>query len=337
MAKQLARYDNYHSLANLSAGGTEALVLFRKGLENYPTVIDVTTGKEIARFGDFFVPDAMALSPDGMTAVMGRKKLMGDPREMGYEYDFIIWDVLGNQSTTIKVDDFEIHDILWANKSQFIVLTPAYGTIYDNNGNTVIPVFEVNGRGGHDIELSHNTDRQYAVYHDKQIHLFNFEFEKRIRTIAIGEILKPRIDGRYGASFAFSLDSINVAFVTHATPHAIALWDVPSNKLVTKLWGDADITAIEWLSDGYNEEKARQYHRALLLYAEFMKSEGKSRMMLWDISAGGSTEFVRVQGEVNRIIATQDKIIVSTNGVHKDDAIITVWDSKSLPFGGMPR
>lgn len=34
MAKQIAQYD-YHSLANLSASGTEALVLFKKGREHY--------------------------------------------------------------------------------------------------------------------------------------------------------------------------------------------------------------------------------------------------------------------------------------------------------------
>ncbi|MCL4253099.1 MAG: hypothetical protein KJ043_04895, partial [Anaerolineae bacterium] len=146
MAKQIAKYD-YHSLANLSAGGTEALVLFKKGLEHYPTVIDVTTGKEIARFGDYFVPEAMALSPDGMTAVLGRKRLMGDPREMGYEYDFIIWDVLGKQSTTIKVD-FDIHGLLWLDNAQFAVLTRANITIYNTKGE-VIRVHEVTKRGSH--------------------------------------------------------------------------------------------------------------------------------------------------------------------------------------------
>lgn len=332
MAKQLARYDNYHSLANLSAGGTEALVLVRKGLENYPTVIDIETGKEIARFGDFVVPDAMALSPDGMTAVLGRHRLTGDPREMGYEYDFIIWDVLGKQSTTIKAD-FDINGLLWLDNSQFAVLTRANITIYNTKGE-VIRTHEVTKRGHHH-SLTRHADF-IAVYGDKEIHLLdsNWELQKILR---IGDILKTRPTGTFVSPFSLAHDDMNVALIADKEKHVIWLWDVPSNKLVTKLHGGADITAIEWLSDGYNEEKARQYHRALLLYAEFIKYEGKSRIILWDISAGGSTEFVRVQGEVNRIIVTQDKIIVSTNGVHKDDAIITVWDSKSLPFGGMPR
>jgi len=332
MAKQLARYDNYHSLANLSAGGTEALVLFRKGLEHYPAVIDVTTGVETARFGDYFVPDAMALSPDGMTGVLGRKKLMGDPREMGYEYDFIIWDVLGNQSTTIKVD-FDINGLMWLDNSQFALLTRADIIIYNTKG-AVIKVHEVTKRGHH-----HGITRHadfIAVYGDKEIHLLDYVWERQ-KILRIGEILKTRPAGTFVSPFSLAHDDMNVALITNTEKHAIWLWDVPSNKLLTKALGNADITAIEWLSDGYNEEKARQYYRALLLYAEFMKYEGKSRIMLWDISTGGSTEFVRVQGEVNRMIATQDKIIISTNGVHKEDATITVWDAKSLPLGGMPR
>lgn len=335
MAKQIGRYDNYHSLANLSADGTEALMLFRtglNGLHHYPAVIDVNTGAEIARFGDFFVPDAMALSPDGMTAVMGRKKLMGDPREMGYEYDFIIWDVLGNQSTTVKVD-FDIDDLLWLDNTQFAVLTRANITIYNTKGE-VIRVHEVTKRGFH-YSITRHADF-IAVYGDKEIYLLDSNWDRQ-KILRIGEILKARPTGTFVSPFLLAHDDMNVALITDKEKHVIWLWDVPSNKLLTKLHGGADITAIAWLSDGYSEEKARQYHRALLLYAEFMKSEGKSRIMLWDSSAGGSTEFVRVQGEVNRMIATQDKIIVSTHGVHKDDATITVWDAKSLPFGGMPR
>lgn len=331
MAKCIATYNDYHSLANLSASGTEALVLFKKGLEHYPAVIDVTTGAEIARFGDYFVPEAMALSPDGMTAVLGRKKLMGDPREMGYEYDFVIWDVLGNQSTTIKVD-FDINGLLWLDNAQFAVLTRADITIYNAKG-AVIRVHEVTKRGHH-TSITRHADF-IAVYGDKEIYLLDSVWERQ-KILRIGEILKTRPAGTFVSPFSLAHDDMNVALITNTEKHAIWLWDVPSNKLITKALG-ADITAIEWLSDGYNEEKARQNYRSLLLYAEFMKSEGKSRIMLWDISAGGSTEFVRVQGEVNRMIATQDKIIISTNGVHKDDAIITVWDAKNLPLGGMPR
>ena len=332
MAKCIATYNDYHSLANLSASGTEALVLFKKGLENYPAVIDVTTGAEIARFGDYVVPDAMALSPDGMTAVLGRKKLMGDPRDMGYEYDFVIWDVLGKQSTTIKVD-FDINGLLWLDNTQFAVLTRADITIYNTKG-VVIKVHEVTKRGSHH-SITHHADF-IAVYGDKEIYLLDSVWERQ-KILRIGEILKTRPAGTFVSPFLLAHDDMNVALITNTEKHAIWLWDVPSNKLLTKALGNADITAIEWLSDGYNEEKARQNYRALLLYAEFMKYEGKSRIMLWDISAGGSTEFVRVQGEVNRMIATQDKIIISTNGVHKEDATITVWDAKSLPLGGMPR
>lgn len=332
MAKQIGRYDNYHSLANLSTSGTEALVLFKKDMKHYPTVIDVETGKEIARFGDYFVPEAMALSPDGMTAVLGRKRLMGDPREMGYEYDFIIWDVLHNKSNPIKVD-FDIHGLFWLDNSQFAVLTRANITIYNTEG-AVIKVHEVTKRGHH-TSITRHADF-IAVYGDKEIHLLDSAWERQ-KILRIGDILKVRPTGTFVSPFALAHDDMNVALITDKEKHAIWLWDIPSNKLITKALGNAEITAIEWLSDGYNEEKARQYYVASLLYAEFMKSEGKSRIMLWDISAGGSTEFVRVQGEVNRMIATQDKIIISTNGVHKDDAIITVWDIKSLPFGGMPR
>jgi hypothetical protein len=330
MAKQIARYDNYHSLANLSAGGTEALVLFKKGFENYPTVIDIGTGKEIARFGDALVPDAMALSPDGMTALLGCKKLMGDPRELGYEYEVIIWDVLGNTSNSIKVD-FDINGLLWLDNSQFALLTRANITIYNTKG-AVIKVHEVTKRGSHH-SITRHADF-IAVYGDKEIHLLDSVWELQ-KKLPIGDILKARPTGTFAPPFALAHDDMNVALITHKQPDAIWLWDVPSNKLVTKALGDADITAIEWLSDGYNEEKAKQHYVASLLYAEFMKSEGKSRIMMWDISAGGSTEFVRVQGEVNRIIATQDKIIISTNAYIKDDAIITVWDKRSLPSGNM--
>ncbi|HRF96754.1 MAG TPA: hypothetical protein PLZ51_16215, partial [Aggregatilineales bacterium] len=267
-----------------------------------------------------------------MTAVLGREKLMGDPREMGYEYDFIIWDVLGKQPTIIKVD-FDINGLLWLDNSQFAVLTRANITIYNTKGE-VIRVHEVTKRGSHH-SITRHADF-IAVYGDKEIHLLDSAWELQ-KILRIGEILKVRPTGTFVSPFALAHDDMNVALITHKQSDAIWLWDVPSNKLLTKALGGADITAIEWLSDGYNEERAKQYYMASLLYAEFMKSEGKSRIMLWDISGGGSTEFVRVQGEVNRIIATNDKIIVSTNGVHKDNASITVWDSKSLPLGGMPR
>ncbi len=330
MAKQIGLYDNYHSLANLSVGGTEALVLFRKGFENYPAVIDPTTGKEIACFGNYLVPDAMALSPDGMTAVLGWKKLMGDPRELGYEYELIIWDVLHNQSQPIKVD-FDINGLLWLDNSQFALVTRANITLYNTKGE-VIKVYEVTKRGSHH-RITRHADF-IAVYGDKEILLLDsaWELQKKLR---IGELLKTSSTGTFAPPFALAHDDMNVALITDKEKHAIWLWDVPSNKLVTKALGDADITAIEWLSDGYSEERARQHYVASLLYAEFLKSEGKSRIILWDISAGGSTEFVRVHGEVNRIIATQDKIIIGTNGVHKDDATITIWDIKSLPMGNM--
>lgn len=329
MAKRLATFDGYYSLANLSADGKRGVALIKQKYREHVVVFDTAKGHIIAEYSLTNHPTVLSLNPDGKTVVFDdRETIGGIPQEPEYAQFMIVWSVDKNTAQKFQIED-SYDDLAWISNRQFATLSFDKGSYWDVSAGETSP-FTVGSRfgGGHYLIhqqklmiFEHELAKTTIFYADGsanpvEIPKRMFLWQQSIHSPYIptrGIAMSP--NGKLCAILHNEQKSLRDA--PNLFKNKVAVWDMTNHQTIATLVGERELSALAWSPDNTR-----------LLVNELNMDKKTSQVVLWNAITGQKeADFAQIDGLVDNIIWHGERVYISTQNIYVDP-VLTVWEGK---------
>jgi len=327
MAKRVATYEGYYSLANLSADGKRGVALTKKKYREHVVVFDTAKGRVIAEYPLTNPPYILAITPDGNTVVFNDRETVGGiPQEPEYANFLLVWNVDKNTTKKFTIED-SYDDVAWTTNSQFATLSFDKGNYWHVSAGETSS-FTVNSRMGGGDYLIYQQHLMVFEHHINKTALFyvdgmTVEIPKRM-FLWQQSIHSPYIPTR-GIAIApngklcaiLHNEEKSLRDDPNLFKNKVAIWDIADNQAGQSLVGERELSALAWSPDSTR-----------LLVSELNSGNKTSQIVLWDAVTGQKqTDFARIDGLVDNIIWHGERVYIRIQNVFADP-VLTVWDGK---------